>query len=46
MSAEKINLDIVTLVKSAALDMLRKCAMKKIVMFLVVKEDTPKFANL
>ena len=46
MSAGKINLDIVTLVKSATLDMLRKYAVKITVMFLIVKNDTPKFANL
>ena len=46
MSAGKIYLDNVTLVKSAALDMLRKYAVKITVMFLIVKNDTPKFANL
>ena len=46
MCVRKINLDIATLVKSAIIDMLMKCATKKTVMFILVKNDTPKFANL
>ena len=44
MFSEKINLVIVTLVKSATLDMLMKYLKEKIVMFLNVKNVTPKFA--
>ena len=42
MFAEKINMDTVCMVTHVTLDILMKFVVRKIVMYLIVRKDTPK----